>query len=265
MTDSRLVHVEPRGPAAVLTLDDPQSGNALSAGLIAELAEALAGAKADVTRAVVLTGAGKHFSAGAHLGELKRLADAAEHLRLDDAARLGALYADVLRCPLVTIAAVRGATFGGGLGLAAACDFVVAAPDARLQFSELRLGFVPALISVFLGRRVAPARLANLFLDPAPLDGVAARAVGLVDEVAPDPLSRALERAVHIAATVAPSAVAATKRLLLELALPDLDERFARAARLNAAQRVDADCRRGVAHFVANRSFPDWLERGSSD
>jgi methylglutaconyl-CoA hydratase len=157
---------------------------------------------------------------------------------------------------------VRGAADGGGLGLAAACDLVIAAPDAKLQFSELRLGFVPALISVLLPRRVAPARLARLFFDPAPLGGDAARAAGLIDEVADDPFAEALARARSIVGRVSPSALARTKRLLLDQALPDLDERFAHAARANAEQRADPECRRGVAAFLATRTFPDWLENG---
>jgi methylglutaconyl-CoA hydratase len=254
------VRVTREGPVAVLELARPDTGNALEAALVGALATALAALPGSGARAAVLVGAGRHFSTGAHLGDLA--ADAPLPERLDDARRLGALYAALLRCPLLTVAAVRGAAYGGGLGLAAACDLVVAAPDARLQFSELRLGFVPALISVFLPRRVPPARLARLFFDPAPLDGGAARAVGLVDEVADDALAEALARARSIATLVSPSALAATKRLLLAHALPDLDDRLDRAARLNAEQRDDPECRRGVAAFRANRSFPDWLERG---
>ena len=259
MSEEPLVAVHRQGPVTILELADPATGNALSARLVTELAAALGAATATPeTRAVVLTGRGRGFCAGAHLGELARLAAAGEAENLADAERLGELYARLLRCPLLTVSAVHGAAFGGGLGLAAACDLVVAAHDARLQFSELRLGFVPALISVFLPRRLTPASLAGLFLDPRPLDGIEAQAMGLVDEVAGEPLERALERAAGIAARVAPSAVAATKRLLLELTLGDLDARLAAAARANAAQRAHPDCRRGVAHFLEHRGFPDW-------
>jgi methylglutaconyl-CoA hydratase len=254
------VRVTREGPVAVLELARPETGNALDAALVSSLVGAFATLPGSGARAAVLVGAGRHFSTGAHLGELDPDAPLAD--RLADATRLGELYAAVLRCPLLTVAALRGAAYGGGLGLAAACDLVVAAPDAKLQFSELRLGFVPALISVFLPRRVAPARLARLFFEPAPLDGAAARAAGLVDEIADDPLAEALARARSIAALVSPSALAATKRLLLDQGLPDLDGQLAHAARVNAEQRGDPECRRGVAAFRATRSFPDWLERG---
>ena len=156
------------------------------------------------------------------------------------------------------MAAVHGAAFGGGAGLAAACDFVVAAENAQFQFSEARLGFVPALISVFLTRRVAPARLARLVLDPDPLGPEAARDAGLVDEIDPDPRGAAATLAERVCRKVAPGAAAETKRLLLDLALPDLNSRFAQAAKVNARQRAHADCRRGLSTMATTRVFPDW-------
>ena len=252
------VRVTREGPVAVLELARPDTGNALEAALVGALATALAALPGSGARAAVLVGAGRHFSTGAHLGDLA--ADAPLPERLDDARRLGALYAALLRCPLLTVAAVRGAAYGGGLGLAAACDLVVAAPDARLQFSELRLGFVPALISVFLPRRLPPARLATLLLDPAPLDAAGALAAGLVDEIAPLPRERAIERAAAIARKASPAAIAATKELLLALSLPDLDAQLAHAARVNAAQREHPECRRGIAAVLAGEGFPTWLD-----
>jgi len=262
MSDETPVHLSQRGAVALLELADERSGNALSAALIEAAREAVEGlAHEGDVRALVLTGRGRNFCAGAHLGELESLATASQEENLAEARRLGALYAALLRCPLPTLAALRGAAYGGGLGLAAACDLVVAAPDARLQFSEVRLGFVPALISVFLPRRASVARLADLFLDPRPLNGADGLAAGLVDEVAEDPLERALERAETIAAKGSPAALAATKRLLLDLHLPRLDEQLEHAARVNAEQRANPECRRGVAHFLANRGFPAWDEQ----
>jgi methylglutaconyl-CoA hydratase len=248
------------GPITVLELARPETGNALAAVLVEELAEALARAATSGARAVVLTGAGRHFCTGADLNELAALAAATPAERLADATRLGALYAALLRSPLLTVAAVHGAAYGGGLGLACACDLVVAAPSARLQFSEVRLGFVPALISVFLLRRLPAARLARLFLDPQPLDAAAGLAAGLVDEIAAAPRQHALERAAAIARKASPAAIAETKRLLLALTLPQLDQQLAHAAGVNAAQRDHPECRRGVASLLAGGGFPTWLE-----
>jgi methylglutaconyl-CoA hydratase len=248
------------GPLLLVELARPDSGNALERAVVEELTAAVGRAHDAGARALVLTGQGKHFCSGANLDELARLAEAPFEERLADALALAALYGALLRCPLFTAAAVHGAAYGGGLGLAAACDLVVAGPGSRLQFSEVRLGFVPALISVFLTRRLAPARLATVFLDPAPIDGAAALACGLVDEVAASPLERSRERALEVARKASPEAVAQTKRLLLTTTMPHLDEQLAHAARVNAEQRAHPECRRGVAHFLARKSFPDWLD-----
>jgi len=252
------VIVEQRGGVTIVELARPATGNALAAALVSDLGAALAALPA-TSRALVLTGRGRHFCTGADLGELAASVELPVAAHEADATRLAALYAALLRCPLVTVAAVRGAAYGGGVGLAAACDVVVAAPEARFQFSEVRLGFVPALISTFLGRRIATAVLARQFLDPAPLDAAAAQAIGLVDEVTDDPLARAQARALEISRKAAPSAVAQTKRLLLAATLPNLDAQLAEAVHANARQRLHPECRRGIAHFLAHRSFPNWL------
>ncbi|HQT94425.1 MAG TPA: enoyl-CoA hydratase/isomerase family protein [Thermoanaerobaculaceae bacterium] len=254
-----LVRTQRRAGAVVVEMARADAGNALSNALVDELARAVA-EPAEGARVLILTGAGRHFCAGADLAELAAGAAAGEEERVADAMRLGALYAALLRCPLLTVAAVHGAAFGGGAGLAACCDLVIAGPDARFQFSEARLGFVPALISAFLPRRVAPARLARLYLDPQPLGPEAALAAGLADEIAGEPVEAAARRASELARKVAPSAVAETKRLLLELTLPDLDARLAAAARANARQRAHPECRLGLAAFLATKSFPEWPE-----
>lgn len=253
------VRVRDSGVAAIIELVRPESGNALDEDIIADLTRALVEAPHRGVRAVVLTGQGRHFCAGADLRALLAGAEAPAAVRTAEARHLAALYAAVLRCPVLTCAAVHGAAYGGGAGLAAACDLVFAAPDARLMFSELRLGFVPALISVFLPRRVPVSRLLNLFLDPQPLSSEEARAVGLVDVVCDDPLADALARVAAVAAKTAPSAVAATKRLALELALPHLDQQLAYAASVNAEQRGSPECRSGVRFFLAHQRPPDWL------
>ncbi len=254
------VNVERRGPITVLEIARPETGNALAAEVVTGLASAVAGVAGTGARAIVLTGSGHHFCTGADLRELAAGADAPSERHAADASGLGALYAEVLRCPLLTIAAVRGAAYGGGAGLAAACDLVVASPDARFQFSEVRLGFVPALVAAFLPRRLQPAVLSRLVLDPQPLDTEAAKAVGLVDRVAADPLAAAQAWAAEICRKAAPSAIAESKRLMLAFTLPHLDQQLADAAHANARQRAHPECRRGVAAFLETKRFPDWLD-----
>jgi methylglutaconyl-CoA hydratase len=262
MSEMSSVNVHRRGAVTVLELARPATGNALAAELVADLSSALASAQGAGVRALVLTGGGKHFCTGADLRELAANAEAPAEQQGADAARLAALYTALLRCPLLTVAAVRGAAYGGGAGLAAACDVVIAGLDSSFQFSELRLGFVPALITTFLPRRVAAATLARLYFDPQPLDAERAIAVGLADEVAPEPLEAAVGRSLAICRKVAPSAIAETKRLLLAAALPRLDQQLAEAVHANARQRAHPECRRGVAEFLEKKAFPDWIEEG---
>ena len=257
-----LVKVHRRGAVTVLELARPETGNALAADLVADLSSALAAAHEGGARALVLTGSGRHFCTGADLRELSTAAGAPPEERASDADRLAALYAALLRCPLLTLAAVHGAAYGGGAGLAAACDLVVAAPEARFQFSEVRLGFVPALVATFLPRRVSPATLTRLVLDPRPLDAEAALALGLVDRVTDDPRAAAEVWAREVCSKASPAALAESKRLLLAFALPRLDEQLAEAARANAGQRAHPECRRGVAEFLERKTFPDWLDEG---
>jgi methylglutaconyl-CoA hydratase len=255
-----LVKVHRQGVVTVLELSRPETGNALSSRLVADLSSALAAAHEGEARALVLTGSGRHFCTGADLRELSAGADTPEEERAAEAGRLAALYAALLRCPLLTLAAVQGTAYGGGAGLAGACDLVVASPEARFQFSEVRLGFVPALVAAFLPRRVSPATLTRLVLDPHPLDAQAALAVGLVDRVTDDPLGTAEAWAHEMCRKASPSAIAESKRLLLAFALPGLEEHLAEAARANARQRAHPECRRGVTAFLERRTFPDWLE-----
>jgi methylglutaconyl-CoA hydratase len=255
-----LVNVHRRGAVTVLELARPETGNALASQLVADLSSALAAAHEVETRALVLTGSGTHFCTGADLRELAAGTSAPPEERAADADRLAALYAALLRCPLLTLAAVHGAAFGGGAGLAAACDLVVASPEARFQFSEVRLGFVPALVATFLPRRVSPATLARLVLDPHPLDAEAALRVGLVDRVTDDPRAVAETWAREVCRKASPAALAESKRLLLSFVLPRLDQQLAEAAHANARQRAHPECRRGVTEFLEKKTFPNWLE-----
>ncbi|MEW5877344.1 MAG: enoyl-CoA hydratase/isomerase family protein [Acidobacteriota bacterium] len=252
------VRLTSHGPVAIVELARPEVRNALSRETVDLLTSYLSRLRSEPLRALILTGEGGHFCAGAHLGELCESLDQ-PGAGQKEASRLAALYSALLHFPYLTVAAVEGSAFGGGAGLACACDFVVASPQAVLQFSELRLGFVPALISVFLDRRVGSARLAQLFLNPRPLSAAEAQSLGLVDEVNPNPLARAQELALEVAAKTAPSAVTACKRLLLELSHPQLDQQLARAAQVNAVQREQPDFRRGVEHFLTHKRFRDWL------
>jgi len=264
MTSTLLV--ETRGPSRVLTLNDPARANALSPGLAEALTAALeAAASEEGVRAVVLAGAGKHFSAGADLAALEAVAAGGDlAANRADSGVLERLFAVLLDHPKLTLAAVQGAAVAGGCGLATACDLVVAERDARFAYTEVRIGFVPALVSTFLTRRVSGQVARRLLLDPSMIAAEEAYDLGLADDVVPDghAVERALAWAEAIARAASPSALAATKRLLNESVGLGWREALARAAEVNARQRMHPECVRGVRAFLATKKAPDWLDEG---
>ncbi|RLE17989.1 MAG: enoyl-CoA hydratase/isomerase family protein, partial [Acidobacteria bacterium] len=155
-----------KGPLLILTLNEPDRANPLSPEMAAALKTAFEDAAVDpAVRAVILTGAGKHFSAGADLAALELLAEGGgAEANLADSRRLEELFAVLLAHPKLTVAAVHGAAIAGGCGLATACDFVVAEARSKFCYTEVKIGFIPALVSTFLTRRVPGHRARRLLL-----------------------------------------------------------------------------------------------------
>ena len=255
--------VERRDDLVFVTLNDPERANALSPALADELIATYRREwRAEGARAILLAGAGKNFCAGADLENLAKLADASPLDHRLDSQRLRDLFDAVLRQEALTLALVHGACVAGGCGLATACDFVVAAEDARFLYSEVRIGFVAALVATFLPLRVRGSHLRELLLDPEILPAPRALEIGLVNRVVPrGELETAGEAlAVAILTNGSSESLAATKRLLLATLGLRLDERLDLATEVNAAARQTADCKRGVAHFLAHKQTPDWRQ-----
>ncbi|RLE27584.1 MAG: hypothetical protein DRJ65_02405 [Acidobacteria bacterium] len=262
MSDILLQHAD--GPLLILTLNEPNRANPLSPEMAAELTVALEEAAADpAVRAVILIGAGKHFSAGADLAALEQAAeDGSAEDNLVDSRRLEKLFATLLAHPKLTVAAVHGAAIAGGCGMATACDLVVAEPSSKFCYTEVKIGFIPALVSTFLTRRVPGHRARRLLLDPEMLDGSKALDLGLVDELADEgqALEQAKELALSICRKASPAALAATKALMNRVVGMDWREALAVAAEANAEQRMHPECRRGVRSFLETKKTPDWLD-----
>lgn len=246
------------------TLDDPRRANALSPALV----EALTGLyrrslRAEGIRAVVLSGAGRHFSAGADLAHLESLRDASLEENRADSRRLRDLFAAVLEQPALTVAAVQGACVAGGCGLATAHDFVVATDDARFMYSEVKIGFVAALVATFLPLRISGRDVRELLLNPRFIDAPEALSIGLVNRLAgpgEDPSVAARDLAAEVLANASSESIARTKGLLLDLPGRSLAEALDAAAEANARARTTDDCRRGIAHFLEHKSAPSWRE-----
>ncbi len=244
-----------------VTLADPARANALSPRMIGELT-ALYGAdlRQEGIRAVLLAGAGKNFSAGADLEHLAALRDAGPADNLADSLRLRDLFRSILRQEALTIALVHGACVAGGCGLATAHDFVVASDTARFLYSEVRIGFVAALVATFLPLRVRGADLRELLLFPRFVDAARALEIGLANRVVPEADLAAVGGALaaEILSTGSSESIARTKRLLLDALGRPLDDALTLAAHVNAESRATADCRRGIATFLETKKPPVW-------
>lgn len=248
------------GPVATLTLDRPDKRNALNGALVAALHDALAEvADDDAVRVVVLTGAGTAFSAGADLAALRALQTASPMENQDDSARLAALFEAIYRHPKPIIAKVNGHAIAGGCGLAVVCDFAVAAESAKLGFTEVRIGFVPAIVSVFVVRTLGETAARDLLLRGRLIDASAAVEMGLITRsVAADDLDEVVNALAHeIATETSGSALRLTKRLLADLPGMGLQEALDHAATVNAIARGTDDCQAGIAAFL-NKDDPPW-------
>jgi methylglutaconyl-CoA hydratase len=244
-----------------VALADPERANALSPLLIGELT-ALYGAplRAEGIRAVLLSGRGKNFSAGADLEHLGSLAGASPERNLAESEILRGLFEAVLRQEALTIALVQGSCVAGGCGLATAHDFVIASERARFLYSEVRIGFVAALVATYLPLRLRGSDVRELLLNPQLLDAARALEIGLVNRVvAEEELAAAGDAlAAQVLETGSSESIARTKRLLLEVFGRPLEDALGRAVRANAEARDTDDCRRGVATFLETKKPPKW-------
>jgi len=243
------------------TLNDPERANALSPALIGELIGLYSRPlRAEGIRAVILGGAGKNFSAGADLEHLRSLRDAGPEENRRDSHRLRELFESVLRQDALTIALVHGACVAGGCGLATAHDFVVAADDARFLYSEVRIGFVAALVATYLPLRLRGSDIRELLLHPQFVDARKALEIGLVNRLCPavdlEAVGNAL--AAQVLETGSSESIARTKRLLLDVLGRPLGEALHEAAEVNAAARATDDCKRGIATFLETKKPPRW-------
>lgn len=244
-----------------VTLDNPQKANALAPAMIAELTALYTQPlRGEGIRAVLLQGAGRHFSAGADLEHLEKVRHGGAEDDRDDSERLRALFAAILYQEALTVALVHGSAVAGGCGLATAHDWVVAAEDARFMYSEVRIGFVAALVATFLPLRVKGRDLRELLLDPQFLDAQRALEIGLINRVVPGAeLERSGEELVAgILRRSSSESIARTKRLLLDMIGQPLEDALALAAEVNAESRSTEDCKHGIATFLETKKSPRW-------
>jgi enoyl-CoA hydratase/carnithine racemase len=243
------VRVERDGPVLRVTLARPERRNAFDAATIAELTAAFSNVGNDV-RAIVLSGDGPAFCAGADIEWQRASIDLTEDENAADAERLLAMCEAIDGCAAPVVARIHGYALGGGSGLACCADVTIAAPDAVFGFSEVRLGIVPAVISPYVFARIGAGAARRYFTTGERIDAATALRIGLVHEVADD-LDAAVERAVAALLAGGPEAVRAAKRLVREH--PDASELPGLAAR----RRSSAEGQEGLRAFLDKRA-PTW-------
>jgi methylglutaconyl-CoA hydratase len=243
---------------ATITLDRPEKRNAISFALIDDLLRALKEVEASEALVLILTGAGKAFSSGMDLENLKALLGRTPEQNLQDSEAMVRLFRSLYEFPKVTIAAVNGPAIAGGAGLALLCDFTLAVPEAKFGYTEVRIGFVPAIVSTFLLRQVGEKRARDLLLTGRIIGAEEAERMGLINEiVAPEKLTARARELASLLMENSPSSLRATKQLLTDHARADLDAQIEAAIRENAAVRTTADFREGIASFLEKRK-PLW-------
>ncbi len=250
-----------RGPVTRVTLDRPEVRNAFNEVLIGELVDFARSVPDDGSvRAVVVSGAGPVFCAGANLQWMSKMLAYSREQNLVDARAAALMFHLLDSLPVPLIGRVHGAALGGGAGLAAVCDVVVAAEDAVFGFTEVRLGILPAMISPYVVRKIGLSAARDWCLSGERFPAATAKALGLVHEVVPaDDLDAAVDERVARVLKAAPSAIRRTKELLSAVDGRRPGDVLALTAEAIAAQRVSAEGQEGMAAFLDKR-VPAWVK-----
>jgi methylglutaconyl-CoA hydratase len=288
------VRFEPQ--VAFLTLNRPEKRNAISPRMIEELMKALEEIERTSARVAILTGAGKSFCAGMDLESLHAIAARVEasappeepahegvmdvavrvlkgeteeppnenstpppsEADLESSRQMAAMFRRIYDFPKLLIAAVNGAAIAGGCGIATLCDFTLAVPEAKFGYTEVRIGFIPAIVSTFLIRQIGEKRARDLLLTGRIIDATEAYRLGLVTEIVPAEML--MNRACSLAEQLienSPTSLSFTRRLLREFGKRDLDRDLELAVEENARIRATADFREGLTAFLEKRR-PAW-------
>src|SRR6266567_2306194 len=245
---------------ATITMRRGEVHNAFNGQLIQDLQSAFSDLATDEKlHAVVLTGDGPSFSAGADLSMMKESALLTQEQNVNDALHLADLFDTINAFPCPVVARVNGTAMGGGVGLIAVCDIVIAAENARLAFSEVKLGIAPAVISPYVIRKIGETHERVLFVTGERFSPARAREIGLVHIVVPrEELDSAVEKTLHELLSSGPLALRACKALALNVGYMDHDTARKYTAKTIAALRVSAEGQEGLRSFLEKRK-PDWV------
>ncbi len=250
--------LEHEGPVAKVTFNRPDKRNAISAKMICDLLAALDELEKDRSRVVLMTGAGPAFCAGMDLEMLQSIGQQSAQENQDDSRRMARMFRRIWSFPKPMIAAVNGHALAGGCGIATLCDFTIAVPEAKFGYTEVKIGFLPAIVSVFLTRQIGDKRARDLLLTGRLVPAQEAKELGLVTEIVPADklMSRCAELTEQLIAA-SPSSLTRAKRLLTSAAAASVDADLERAVLENARIRCTPDFKEGLASFLEKRK-PVW-------
>jgi len=257
----RSLRCETRGAVARVVLARPEVRNAFDDGLIEELTRAFASAGEDpAVRVVVLSGDGPTFCAGADVNWMRRAGAYSREENEADAERMARMLRGIDACPKPVVALAHGAAIGGGVGLVAAADIVIASEETVFSLAEVKLGILPAAISPYVLRAIGPRAARDLFLTGERFDAARALAIGLVHRVVPAAeLAEAGNRKVAALLSSGPEAVRAAKALIEKVAGMGPDEAMPLTVRTIAERRASAEAKEGLSAFLEKRK-PAWAK-----
>jgi len=255
-----LVLYEVKDRIGYITLNRPEKRNALSFELVAGLKETLTNAESDpMVKVIVLRANGDAFCAGADLAYLQQLQHFSFEENLTDSNHLKELFLKIYQSKKVVIAQVQGHALAGGCGLATVCDFVFAVPEAKFGYTEVKIGFIPAIVLVFLIRKIGEQKAKHLLLSGELAQGNDAVGFGLVNFlVSKDQLeSKTAEFAQRLIKNNSGHSMAMTKQMIDRVQSQSLDEALSYATKMNAKMRASEDCKKGIASFL-NKENLSW-------
>ena len=256
------IHTRQADGVQTITLNRPEKRNALSAVVIQELTEALEAAAECKCGVLILTGAGSAFCAGLDLEHLESMTAKTPEEHRKDSESVAKLLRTLYDFPKPTIAAVNGAAIAGGMGIATICDFTLAVPEAKFGYTEVRIGFIPAIVSSFLLRQVGEKRARDLLLTGRILKAAEALELGLLTRIVPEQdLMREANNLAQSLLRNSSASMTAIKRMLSGHAKERLDREIEEAIEWNAKQRATEDFKEGVRAFLEKRT-PVWPSRG---
>jgi methylglutaconyl-CoA hydratase len=241
-----------------ITLNRPEKRNALSHEMITELKEAFSQAGADDrVKVIVLNAKGDSFCAGADLAYLQQLQHFSYSENLADSNHLKDLFLQIYTFKKVVIAQVQGYALAGGCGLATVCDFTFAATQAKLGYTEVKIGFIPAIVMVFLLRKVGEMRARQLLLSGDLIAASEALQFGLINRICnPETLAQeVLQFATSLTTTNSSHAMMLTKQMIADVQSLPLQEALRLATEMNAQARQTPDCKKGIASFLAKEKI----------